>query len=330
MSSGRPGEGRPLLESEHPNTQMMAACFHSMVQLILIRGSNTRLELAQRVISLSGEWLQPKWGVPALARAPQPAVPGAAAVAQLAWAPVLVSPSWYYRHRQALFATVRLGVWSLSAAWNDSGVQKTLRTAPMPGATGILRDVWRLLLGTRLLAIAFSCLTMPTSLALQLALQAHAVLMARRNTTICAAPLLSHPLTAWRLRWLNGALRSILVLGAPRAPQLERSPSLRAGRSTWHCHAPPGCLPSSAPSAARRSPPDARARCARACLRAQAAARSPRSRCWASPGAPRPRRTARPSLRSFMCSWRASPPLPSWCAPCVAPSRQPASTPAPY
>jgi hypothetical protein len=35
-------------------------------------------------------------------------------------------------------------------------------------------------------------------------------------------------------------------------------------------------------------------------------------------------------LRSFMCSWRASPPLPSWCAPCVAPSRQPASTPAPY
>lgn len=199
----------------------------------------------------------------------------------------MVNHAWYGRHKRDIFSGLRLALWSIPIVWNDVGVQKALRAAPMPGATGILRDLWRLVFGTRLLAISIGCLAGSTSLALSLALQVHATLMARRNATICAAPLLSAPLTAWRLRWLNRALAEAAALGEP------------AARHSW-C-ADPFLLPPGAATGAPLPTDSAAAahRIARAFFRPspQAVPLSPRFRCWMLPGSPRPRQTARPSWR---------------------------------
>jgi hypothetical protein len=131
------------------------------------------------------------------------------------WVPGLVSPAWFGRHKQYVHAALRLLLWSLPLTNTDCGVQKALRADARPGAGGALRDFWRVLIGTRILSVALTCLAMPASLALSLALQAHAAYMAASNVTICSSQLLAHPLSAARLRSLNEWLEGWFVLGRP-------------------------------------------------------------------------------------------------------------------
>jgi hypothetical protein len=55
----------------------------------------------------------------------------------------------------------------------------------------------------------------PTPLLLHLAVQVYICAMVGRNSTVCSAPLMTHPLTTKRLRWLVGWLGALTALGEP-------------------------------------------------------------------------------------------------------------------
>ena len=82
--------------------------------------------------------------------------------------------------------------------------------------------------GSRLFAVIVSSLLYPLAVVPvvpSLLLLAYSLTMVRSNPTLCAAPLLTHPLTAQRIRSFHGAMR-LLTLMLPGG-----EPSAAASRS---------------------------------------------------------------------------------------------------
>ncbi|KAL4419555.1 hypothetical protein ABPG77_006886 [Micractinium sp. CCAP 211/92] len=138
-----------------------------------------------------------------------------------------VAPRLYLRWRtQALLAN-RLVFFAFPLLRKPRGIQQVLNAAPRPGVRGAMKDLFRIIWGGRLVATLMGAMFNPLPLLPLLphvAVQAYSVFMVRGNSSLCVAPLLSHPLTAQRIRSLHSAMRLLAAflpggLGQVLGPQ---------------------------------------------------------------------------------------------------------------
>ncbi|KAL4421421.1 hypothetical protein ABPG75_010712 [Micractinium tetrahymenae] len=147
-----------------------------------------------------------------LAEPRQLASMAAAAAAMLTPLLVLpaVAPRWWERHRGAIHGASRLVFFALPNARNPRAVSYVLQTAtPQPGALGLLRDTWLLLLGSRTMALLMAPIFAPLPVLPSLLLSTFSMLRCANTEDMCSWPFLSHPLWQWRIavarRQLEGA-----------------------------------------------------------------------------------------------------------------------------
>ncbi|PRW33626.1 putative NADH dehydrogenase [ubiquinone] 1 alpha subcomplex subunit mitochondrial [Chlorella sorokiniana] len=123
----------------------------------------------------------------------------------------LLFPEWYIRgnRRSWVLAIYRVGFFSFPLLRQPRGIQKVLGGAAQPGARGMLKDLLRLIWGSRLVAVMSSAAMVPLSLlglVPQLALLLYAVAMVRANPSLCSSALTTHPLTRQRIRSVHDVL----------------------------------------------------------------------------------------------------------------------------
>ena len=88
----------------------------------------------------------PRNGCPTGARSAAPRAP-CPSQPHVLWAPALVSPEWYTRHKQLVFFLGRIVLWSSPLLVTASGPQKVLVAPPTPGVLGVFVDLYRLAIG---------------------------------------------------------------------------------------------------------------------------------------------------------------------------------------
>ncbi|PRW45349.1 hypothetical protein C2E21_5920 [Chlorella sorokiniana] len=126
-------------------------------------------------------------------------------------------PAFYLRWRRSILIIERLQFFMWPLLRQPKGIQGSLNNEPQPGVRGALQDLLRCIWGARLVAVSLSPLVQPLNvlgLGANLALQLYSLAMVRSNRSLCAAPLVMHPLSRARIHTLHGAMR-LATLGLP-------------------------------------------------------------------------------------------------------------------
>ncbi|KAL4430336.1 hypothetical protein ABPG77_002142 [Micractinium sp. CCAP 211/92] len=149
------------------------------------------------------------------------------------------APLVYLRWRPWALAAYRVAFFAFPLLRRARSIQGVLDAEPQPGLHGALKDLLKVIWGTRLVAVFMSSLMTPLPLMPlmpHLLLQACSVAMVRANGSLCATPLLSHPATAARISSFHQAMYLASML-LPGSVGQSISPALRASQQCQQCEA---------------------------------------------------------------------------------------------
>lgn len=125
------------------------------------------------------------------------------------WVLPTVAPALYLRWRKEALILYRVGFFAFPLLRKAAGIQAVLNASPQPGIRGVVKDLYKVVWGSRLVAVLMAVMLNPlplVPLVPQMLLQVYAVAMIRSNNTLCATPLLSAPLTTQRIRRFHSLL----------------------------------------------------------------------------------------------------------------------------
>ncbi|KAL4419852.1 hypothetical protein ABPG75_006950 [Micractinium tetrahymenae] len=159
-----------------------------------------------------------------------------------------VAPVTYLRWRAHSLGLYRIAFFAFPLLRKARGIQKVLDADPQPGLHGALKDLFKVVWGSRLVAVFLSSLMTPLPLmplvphllvqvySVPTLVQVYSVALVRANDSLCATPLLAHPATAARISALHQAMH-LASMVLPGSIGQSISPALQASQQGQQCEA---------------------------------------------------------------------------------------------